>query len=184
MDESGSFDHLLTMSQERLYIQAALHQSHQHQLPLTQNTPEKVEEIPISLLATTALAPMWCDFTLQLHPYSIKLTRPTISIEIFLALITSVILNPDNHEIRIETKESQGWFVIKCQHQYDYEVCVHFIQTKATEVFKQIIFEFKTIEQDKRYGLLDVGYKQKQNNQRMIIKKQFKQSFIHFKVMV
>ena len=170
-DDEDSF--VFTASQERFYLRGN-----------NKEEDENEDTIQIQVLLTTIACPVWIQMYLKCRDFELLFVRQQQqSYQISFVLITTVVLHPAENEIRIDTKQHSGSFVLRTMDKKVYEFLVEFIQTKASEVFKQIVFEYKTIEQDKQFGLLDEHFKPKYNNITTIIKVPFKKQHIHFRVL-
>jgi hypothetical protein len=147
-------------------------------------------EFPTNLLLTTIANEVWVAITIKVRQFDILLTRVErververgeVLHTIAFAHLSTVMMNPDNSELRLESKLYSGWFTLKFDSYFDYEHILDYIQRRSAEVFKQIVFEFKTIQQDKRYHLVD--YDTLSSRARpIVVHKQFKQQQLLFRI--
>jgi hypothetical protein len=153
---------LLTASTERALTLAALQQ------PLS--STDFLYECRAELLCVSAANEAWVKVKCRIRPYDLVLFREdykhhphqkqTIQLALIpYAQIVGIMLNPDNNEIRAETKPQitsySGWYVIRFNDFEDYESVKELIMNKSLDVAKHIIYEYKTKQQDLRFGLID-----------------------------
>jgi len=152
------------MSFGEIIKEATLNENIKHSILQNKNSfdiDSKIHsQMMVKVLATTISNEMWVDMKCQLLDNSISFLRSFDKLKLHilpLQLVSNVMLNPDKHEIRIQLKPIftiyTGWFTFLCQDGYD--DIVEYLHTKSTEQYKQIVFEFKTKQQDKKFGLID-----------------------------
>ena len=155
--------------------------------------PEIKYECKISLLTVTATNESWIPLKLRVRPYDFVIFKSSNDAEILLFTISfsqmiGVMLHPDKYEIRIETKPSitsfSGWFVLRCMCGEDYEFIADWLQSRSSEQYKQIVFEYKTKAQDKRYGLIVSDKLVSKIEKPRLIHKPYKQGQLTFKIYV
>jgi len=122
-----------------------------------------LQEIQVDILLTTISCPIWSTVMLQIRKSELILYRTAIEHKtrekrtiklhcIPFAAISEIVLNPDNTEISIETKTSNGYFTLRLGEKYI--DIVEALQQRSAEQYRHIIWQYKTKAQDKKYGLL------------------------------
>jgi hypothetical protein len=154
-------------------------------------------ETRVSILATTAACPIWNEVFLRVRKqdmvfFYFQKNKKTKQREVVLlhtitySSLVNVMLNPDSYELRFETKSIlftySGWFTIVCKSGIDYDTILEIVQNKSLEYNKHIIFEYKTRQQDKRYGLIDSNEKDFGVFIEQIIHRPYKQGVLQFRV--
>lgn len=160
--------------------------------------PELIQEYSfetkVSILATTISNPMWCEVYMRMRKSDMyffrlevaKKTKQTRAVSILKCCyqnIIGVMLHPDSYEIRLEQRHMSGWYTFQCKSGIDYETIVDLLQTHALEpMYKNIVFTYKTRQQDKRYGLIPQTEKDVGKFEEQLVQKPYKHGTLTFRI--
>ena len=187
LESSNDIDELLvTSSQEQRFYKEALSIISSHK----NSNESDTFETNVSILATTISCPMWYHSVMRIRKMESGVcllfvtSKDTVMHILPLSIMSYVMLNPDNYEVRIESKPihftNSGWFIFRFENGMEYEMFVDKLQTYSSEVYKNIVFEYKTKQQDKRYGL--ISNEESRTGLEKIIHRQFKNGYLNYRV--
>jgi len=133
-------------------------------------------ECSCEILATTIASEMWIDLRCQVRKHDIFFFRKNVATSfgkysslnaeetvmpmytIMYYNLNTIMMNPDSYELRFDARSALfsfgGWFTIRFKTMKVWETVVDILQTRCVEQYKYVVFEYKTKQQDLRYGLI------------------------------